>query len=93
MVRAGQLMEGVTRLPCTAHTLQLVVGKGLMPAETLVARAKRLMLFFTSPKQTEKLIEIQKKERHLQVEVNIILSLYYSDILFCKLIIKFFFRV
>ena len=70
IVRAGQLMEGVTRLPCTAHILQLVVGKGLMPAETLVARAKRLMLFFTSPKQTEKLIEIQKKERHLQVEVS-----------------------
>ena len=70
MVRAGQLMEDITRLPCTAHTLQLVVGKGLMLAETLVARAKRLMLFFTSPKQTEKLIEIQKKERHLQTEVS-----------------------
>ncbi|GBC00393.1 hypothetical protein RclHR1_03840015 [Rhizophagus clarus] len=68
MVLVGQLMEDVIRLPCTAHTLQLVVGKGLMPAETLVARAKRLMLFFTSPKQTEKLIEIQKKERHLQTE-------------------------
>lgn len=71
MVLIGQLMEDIIRLPCTAHTLQLVVGKGLMPAESLVARAKRLMLFFTSPKQTEKLIEIQKKERHLQTEVKI----------------------
>ncbi|GES79445.1 zinc finger BED domain-containing protein 1-like [Rhizophagus clarus] len=68
MVLVGQLMEDVIRLPCTAYTLQLVVGKGLMPAETLVARAKRLMLFFTFPKQTEKLIEIQKKEQHLQIE-------------------------
>ena len=75
MVCAGHLMEGIIRLPCTAHTLQLVIGKGLMPAETLIARAKRLMLFFTSPKQTEKLIEIQKRESHLkdlQEEVYII---------------------
>jgi hypothetical protein len=57
-----------------------------MPAETLVARAKRLMLFFISPKQTEKLLEVQKKEQHLQTEVSIILFLYYNDILFCKLI-------
>jgi hypothetical protein len=89
MVRAGQLMEGVTRLPCTAHTLQLVVGKGLMPAETLVARAKRLMLFFTSPKQTEKLIEIQKKECHLQEEV--ILYLFSINFFIYLLIINYIF--
>ena len=59
MVRAGKLMNELTRLPCTAHTLQLVVGKGLLPAEVLIARAKRLINFFTTPKQTEKLIEIQ----------------------------------
>jgi hypothetical protein len=39
MVLIGQLMEDIIRLPCTAHTLQLVVGKGLMPAEALVVRA------------------------------------------------------
>ncbi|CAG8751081.1 16792_t:CDS:1, partial [Cetraspora pellucida] len=26
-------IEGVSRMPCMAHTLQLVVGKGLLPAE------------------------------------------------------------
>lgn len=60
MVRAGKLMGELTRLPCAAHTLQLVVGKGLLPAEVLIARAKRLINFFTTPKQTEKLLEIQK---------------------------------
>jgi hypothetical protein len=80
MVLIGQLMEDIIRLPCTAHTLQLVVGKGLMPAEALVARAKRLMLFFTSPKQTEKLIEIQKKEQHLQTEVKIEFFIIYYQV-------------
>ncbi|GBC31457.2 zinc finger BED domain-containing protein 1-like [Rhizophagus irregularis DAOM 181602=DAOM 197198] len=37
MVKAGKLMNELTRLPCTAHTLQLVVGKGLIPAEVLIA--------------------------------------------------------
>jgi hypothetical protein len=60
MVRAGRLINEIIRLPCTTHTLQLVVGKGLLPAEVLIARAKRLINFFTTPKQTEKLIEIQK---------------------------------
>ena len=65
MVKAGRLMNELTRLPCTAHTLQLVVGKGLLPAEVLIARAKRLINFFTSPKQTEKLMEIQKRTNHI----------------------------
>ncbi|CAG8513583.1 6932_t:CDS:2 [Cetraspora pellucida] len=33
---------------------------GLINAEVLIARAKRLMLFFTMPKQTERLINAQK---------------------------------
>ena len=45
-------MNEVIRLPCTAHTL--------LPAETLIVRAKRLINFFTTPKQTEKLMEIQE---------------------------------
>jgi hypothetical protein len=53
-----------------AHTLQLVIGKGLIPAERLVARAKRLINFFTTPKQTERLIEIQKSMRRNQEEVK-----------------------
>src|SRR5207302_1719898 len=53
MVKSAQLIPELIRIPCTAHTLQLVIRKGLLSAEILIARAKRLMLFFTSPKQTE----------------------------------------
>jgi hypothetical protein len=71
MVKAGRLLKNsknIVRFPCAAHTLQLVVGKGLVPAERLVARAKRLINFFTTPKQTERLIDIQKTMRHGQEE-------------------------
>jgi hypothetical protein len=73
MVKAGKLLKNhnnITRFPCAAHTLQLVVGKGLLPAERLVARAKRLISFFTTPKQTEKLIEIQKNMNNNHQEVK-----------------------
>ena len=72
MVKAGKLLKdfnNITRLPCAAHMLQLVVGKGLIPAERLVAQAKRLISFFTTPKQTERLIEIQQNMRRNQEEV------------------------
>src|SRR2546423_13111239 len=49
------------RLSCTAHTIQLVVRKGLLAAEILIAHAKRLINFFTSPKQNERLLNAQKK--------------------------------
>src|SRR5262249_51165852 len=35
----------IKRLSCTAHTIQLVVGKGLLLAEILIARAKRVINF------------------------------------------------
>jgi hypothetical protein len=54
-------LEGVNWLKCTAHTLQLVVGKGMKPAEILIARAKRLIDFFMRPKQSERLEIIQQK--------------------------------
>ena len=49
------------RLSCTAHTIQLVVEKGLLTAEILIARVKRLINFFTLPKQNERLLDAQKK--------------------------------
>lgn len=55
MKKAGRLLNPIHRLPCTAHTLQLVIGKGLLPAQVLIARAKRLINFFMSPKQSERL--------------------------------------
>jgi hypothetical protein len=45
--------------PCTAHTLQLVVGKGLACVKLLILRAKRLIDFFIRPKQSERLEKIQ----------------------------------
>ncbi|CAG8618253.1 11228_t:CDS:2 [Cetraspora pellucida] len=60
MVKAIKFMPNIVRIPCTAHTLQCAIGKGLVDAELLIARAKRLMLFFTTPKQTERLINAQK---------------------------------
>src|SRR6185436_11876996 len=45
---------------CIAHTLQLVVGKGLSKVKMLVMRAKRLIDFFLRPKQSERLENIQK---------------------------------
>src|SRR6185295_18986948 len=45
---------------CIAHTLQLVVGKGLAKVKMLVMRAKRLIDFFLRPKQSERLENVQK---------------------------------
>ena len=53
--------EEIQRLPCVAHTLQLAIGKGLAPVEILAARAKRIINFFSTQKQIERLEEIQRK--------------------------------
>jgi hypothetical protein len=62
--------KDIQRLPYTAHTIQLAIGKGLAPAEILIARAKRLINFFQYQKQVERLEGVQKK-------------LGYTDILRC----------
>ena len=54
-------MREVNWLKCTAHTLHLVVGKGMRPAEILIAHVKRLIDFFLRPKQSERLEDIQQK--------------------------------
>ena len=54
-------MREVKWLGCVAHTLHLVVGKGMTPAQILIMRAKRLIDFFMRPKQSERLEEIQKQ--------------------------------
>jgi hypothetical protein len=60
--KACRLMERtISRLPCTAHTLQLTVGKGLNLVKALVLRAKRLIDFFNiSSKQRERLQTVQE---------------------------------
>lgn len=62
------ISSNITWQPCTAHTLQLIVGKGLNPIKLLVLRTKRLIDFFLRPKQSERLEEIQKNSR-FQVDV------------------------
>lgn len=57
-------MDAVEWQPCSAHTLQLIIGKGLIPVKTLIIRVKRLIDFFTRPKQSERLEDIQKKYPH-----------------------------
>ncbi len=65
--------------PCTAHTLQLIVGKGLNSVKLLVLRAKRLIDFFLRPKQSEKLEEIQKNS---QFEVDVVGKFLIFNLLF-----------
>jgi hypothetical protein len=53
----GEVIED-ERIPCAAHTLQLSVKKRLKiddNIEILILRARRLILFFKSPKQWERL--------------------------------------
>ena len=57
----GLISSNIRWQPCTAHTLQLVIGKGLNVVKLLVLRVKRLIDFFLRPKQSEKLEEIQKR--------------------------------
>ena len=42
----GLISSNIRWQPCTVHTLQLVVGKGLNLVKLLVLRAKRLIDFF-----------------------------------------------
>jgi hypothetical protein len=53
--------EAIQRLLCIAHTLQLAIGKGLAPVEILAARTKRIINFFSTQKQIERLEEVQRK--------------------------------
>ena len=59
----GLIAKNIQWQPCMAHTLQLVVGKGVNLVKLLVLRAKRLIDFFLRPKQSERLEDIQKKSR------------------------------
>lgn len=60
MKKSVKLLNGINWMGCFAHTLQLVVGKGLHVAKILILRVKRLIDFFMTPKQSERLEKIQK---------------------------------
>ena len=53
----------VKQVLCSAHTLNLIVKKALLPAGHLIARVKRLIKFFTTPKQGERLSSVQASVR------------------------------
>jgi hypothetical protein len=60
----------VERIACAAHTIQLSVKKALEinnEIKALVLRARRLILFFKTPKQWERLENIQKKLNYTQI--------------------------
>jgi hypothetical protein len=60
-------------LPCVAHTLQLTVNKSLKSISKQVKRYKKIVKFFQSPKQSERLEEVQKeliKKSQIYNEVN-----------------------
>jgi hypothetical protein len=59
MIKAIQEWKGAERIPCSAHTLQLCVIRGLKKATDYIDRFKKLSIFFNSPKQNEKLEEAQ----------------------------------
>ena len=63
MVKAGKLLKNqknITCFPCAAHTLQLAISKGLKVVEDLVLHVKQLINFFSTQKQIERLIKVQK---------------------------------
>ena len=83
-------MKNVRWQGCNAHTLQLIVGKALVPVKPLIVRVKRLIEFFMRPKQSERLEDIQKKYPDLNLEndenldetekENIVITLFFSTL-------------
>ena len=72
MVKLSKIILHLKHIPCVAHTIQLVVGKGLLHAEVLIARAKRLINWFKRPKQIKRLINAQKALKKIENKVNLI---------------------
>jgi hypothetical protein len=68
MKRAIANMKNISWQGCSAHTIQLIVEKALVPVKVLIARVKRLIEFFMRPKQSERLEDIQKKYPNVNSE-------------------------
>ena len=69
MKKAVANMNEIKWHECSAHTLQLIIGKALLPVEMLIARAKRLIDFFLRLKQSERLEEVQKRNPNKAIVV------------------------
>ena len=61
MVKAIGEWNGVERIACSAHTLQLCVLKGLNKIKPYLGRFSKLNQFFESPKQAERLEDAQRE--------------------------------
>lgn len=70
MKKAIADMNNIRWQGCSAHTLQLIIGKALVPVKTLIVRVKRLIEFLMRPKQSERLEDIQKKYPDLNLEID-----------------------
>jgi hypothetical protein len=79
----NSIVSNIKWQPCAAHTLQLVVGKGLNVVKLLVLRAKRLIDFFLRPKQSQRLGDIQKKSQN---QINIVRN-FFTICYICHLLI------
>lgn len=77
MVKAIDYLNGINHIRCSAHTIQLVIGKGLNvnQMKIFIGRVKKLINFFISSKQSERLEKIQKEKFQISNEV-ILLYLY-----------------
>lgn len=71
MKKAINNMNNIRWQGCSAHTLQLIIGKALLPVKVLIARVKRLIEFLMRPKQSERLEEVQKKYPDLKNNENL----------------------
>ena len=73
MVKSVRLLKnefGIERISCAAHTLQLVIGKALtcnINIQIFILRVKRLVYFFSSPKQLEHLISAQEQLNYSKI--------------------------
>lgn len=70
----GLISSNIRWQPCAAHTLQLIIGKGLNIVKLLILRTKRLIDFFLRPKYSEKLEQIQKR---FNLQIDIVRNFYF----------------
>jgi len=80
MIKAIRLWNNITRLPCAAHTLQLTVNYSLKKISSYTQKIKKLVHFFDSLKQQERLEKAQKMvmERDNLPLLNLIDNEFYS---------------
>ncbi|GBC00939.1 hypothetical protein RclHR1_04000020 [Rhizophagus clarus] len=81
MKKCFNQISQIQRLSYTAYIIQLVVRKGLLAAKTLIAHTKRLINFFTSPKQNKHLFNAQKKNSKDIEKENNLHTIFYRQML------------